>query len=67
MQDNERARRLVDALELIRQVRGSFRYTKSECECCGLTRYDDWEAMQMAEKLGGCVTRLEKAIKELTK
>ena len=62
MQNAERTRRLSNALDLIRQVRNDYPVTEEVCDCCGLTRYSDWDAKQKRDVLGACISRLEKLI-----
>lgn len=56
----DRLSRLNVATLLINEVRDSLDNSKSFCECCGLTVYENFDQVKVREMVNGILTKLEK-------
>lgn len=60
MNAKERVAKLEQARRLIEQVRDSLSLDSSVCECCGLTKYHNFDQYQVREQLNAAINRLTK-------
>ena len=56
---------LAQARALIMTVRDKLDMTQSECDSCGLKKHNDWDAVQLNERLKGMTTKIDKILKDV--
>lgn len=65
MNAKDRVTKLEQAKKLIEQVRDSLSSESKVCECCGLTKYQNYDQYQVREWLNAAINRLEKTTERI--
>lgn len=50
------------ALRLVQEVIPSMDDSTTECECCGVSRYNDWKQYKDKDQLAGVARKLQRLI-----
>jgi hypothetical protein len=67
MTAEERIKKINHAQALIEEVRDSLSAENINCECCGLTKYTNFDQYQVREWLNAAITRLSKTSERIVK
>lgn len=66
MTAKERVIKLEAAKKLIEEVRNSLNIDSAVCECCGLTKYHNFDQYQIYGWLDAAINRLDKTSERIT-